>query len=135
MGTPTSSSLIFPRNKPLTCTSPDAQSSCLRETGSKQGNPRAMMLSVVPTVVAIAEEALGKRLEHHPSIRVRLTAAAKKAGASLSTRPMGSRACLGSGPLLLLGFLEEAKLLVGTDPSGVMKRDMRSLRELLSAPL
>lgn len=147
MGTPTSSFLVFPTYQQpaspvnLTRTAPAARSSRLHETLSKQGDPRAMMLSVVPVVVAIAEEALGRRLEHHPSTRARLTAAAAEADTSLSTRPMGSRAdsyaskpCLGSGPLLLLGFLEEAKLLVDTDPSGVMKKDTRSLRELLSAP-
>lgn len=103
------------------------------KNGKQTGDPRAMILSVVPMVGAIAEEALGRRLQHHPLTRARLTAAAEAGSASLSTAgsPMG----LGSGPLLLLGFLQEAKLLVDTDPSGVMKRDMRALRQLLSAPL
>ena len=92
------------------------------------------MLSVVPMVAGVAEEALARRAKnkqqaaavHKPGQQPPPPAAA--AAAAAAAAPQG-----GKEPLLV-AFLREAQYLVGADTSGQMKKDMAALRSLLSPP-
>ena len=95
------------------------------------------MLSVVPKVVAVADEALSERVKHQPSTRSWLAAAAASASTSahMDSSADGNTTTHVSSPgPLLLGFLKGIKHLVQADSSGMIKKDLRSLRTLLSPP-
>lgn len=81
------------------------------------------MLSVVPMVVEVAEEALARRAKKKQQQQ-----AATIHGSEQPQAPNGPR------EPLLAAFLREAQFLVGADSSGQMKRDMAALRSLLSPP-
>eukprot|EP00903_Cladosiphon_okamuranus_P007181 g6973.t1 len=81
------------------------------------------MLSVVPAVVEVAEEALARRAKNKQQ-----AAAKKKQQQQPAAAPKGAR------EPLLAAFLREAQFLVGADSSGQMKKDMAALRALLSPP-
>lgn len=78
------------------------------------------MLSVVPMVVEVAEEALARR--------------AKNKQRATAHKPEQPAAPKGAREPLLAAFLREAQFLVGADSSGHMKKDMAALRSLLSPP-
>ncbi|CAN0252527.1 unnamed protein product [Pylaiella littoralis] len=96
-----------------------------------QGDPRAAMLSVVPMVVEIAEEALARRAKNKQQAMSHHAAFNRQ-----EQRPIGapSRAAPTAPQPLLTVLLQEAQFLVGADSSGYMKKDMAVLRHLLSPP-
>lgn len=79
------------------------------------------MLSVVPMVVEVAEEALARRAKN------------KRQAATHTSSKTDEHPTSGKEPLLP-AFLREAQFLVGADSSGSMKKDMATLRSLLSPP-
>lgn len=89
------------------------------------------MLSVVPMVVEIAEEALARRAKNKQQAMSHHAAPKRH-----EQHPKG--ALSGSAPTapesLLTVLLREAQFLVGADSSGYMKKDIAILRHLLSPP-
>lgn len=84
------------------------------------------MLSVVPMVVEVAEEALARRAKNkHQAIAHKPE---HQPAAAAAAAPKGAR------EPLLAAFLREAQFLVRADSSGQMKKDMAALRSLLSPP-
>lgn len=79
------------------------------------------MLSVVPMVVAVAEEALARHAKNKQQ-------AASHKPAQPYQAPKGAR------EPMLAAFLQEAQFLVAADSSGQLKKDMAALRALLSPP-
>lgn len=123
----------------LTCQ--DLRNNVLFYQKMVQGDPREAMLSMVPKVVQVAEDALAKK--HKPkqpsSVRRAASSAASKTSPTNGKeqeRDASPRATnnLREGEPLLVGFLREAQFLVKLDSSGNIKRDMKALRALLSPP-
>lgn len=81
------------------------------------------MLSIVPLVVEVAEEALAR----HAKNKQQQVASHKHPAQPYA--PKG-----GAREPLLAAFLHEAQFLVAADSSGQMKKDMAALRSLLSPP-
>lgn len=106
-----------------------------------QGDPREAMLSMVPKVVDVAEEALTRKYKNKQTLSVRRTASSTASKTSSTggkeqereTSPRAANNLREREPLLVV-FLREAQFLVKLDSSGNMIRDMKALRALLSPP-
>lgn len=103
-----------------------------------QGDPRAAMLSVVPLVLEVAESALQNRQNRLNPADKPPHVGGGRHGDDAPPDQRRDEAKEGSArrqrePLLLY-LLRESQFLVGSDSSGCMKKDMASLRLLLSPP-
>ncbi|CAM9322020.1 unnamed protein product [Scytosiphon promiscuus] len=94
-----------------------------------QGDPQAAMLSVVPMVVNVAEEALARRAKNKQQLVGRASPPRHEESLTPSKLKLASRV-----DSLLVAFLEEVQFLVGADPSGQMKKDLVAFRSLLAPP-